>query len=243
MWYNIVNLRKEGVFMNVLVVDDEKEIADLMEIYLKNEHYVVYKYYSSEEALASLEENNIDLAVLDIMMPGIDGFSLCEKIRETYQFPIIFVTAKVEDVDKIQGLMLGADDYITKPFQPLEFVARVKAQLRRYKEYNQKSLKNENKIDFRNLVINHATHEFYLNDQKINLTPTEFSILWCLCSNRGKVVTTEDLFMEVWKEKYYEADNNTVMVHIRHLREKMKDCSRNPKYIKTVWGVGYKIEK
>lgn len=229
--------------MNILVVDDEKEIADLIEIYLKNEEFNVYKHYSSKGILEKLKEINIDLAILDVMMPDIDGFSLCRAIRENYNFPIIFVTAKVEDIDKIGGLTLGADDYITKPFQPLELVARVKAQLRRYTKYNQKEAENKNVIDFRNIEINNNTHEFHLNTELIDLTPIEFSILWVLCENRGNVVKTENLFMEVWKEKYYEKDNNTVMVHIRHLREKMNDNTKNPKYIKTVWGVGYKIEK
>ena len=236
--------------VNILVADDEKEIADLIEIYLKNEDYNIYKYYSSRDILKDLEKLNIDLAILDVMMPEIDGFSLCSKIREKYNFPIIFVTAKVEDIDKISGLTLGADDYITKPFQPLELVARVKAQLRRYAKYggNAESMgkegqHNENVIDFRNIVINSSTHEFYLNDERIDLTPIEFSILWLLCKNRGNVVKTDELFMDVWKEKYYEKDNNTVMVHIRHLREKMNDNTKKQKYIKTVWGVGYKIEK
>ena len=229
--------------MNILVVDDEIAIADLLEIYLKNESYNVYKYYSGKEALEKLDTLNIDLAILDVMMPDMDGFTLCSKIREKYTFPIIFETAKVEDIDKINGLTIGADDYITKPFQPLELVARVKAQLRRYKNYNQNSEISENVVDFRGIVINNDTHEFYFNEKKIELTPTEFSILWSLCRNRGSVVKTEDLFMEVWKEKYLEKDNNTIMVHIRHLREKMKDTSKNPKYIKTVWGVGYKIER
>lgn len=227
--------------MNILIVDDEKEIADLIEIYLNNENYNVYKYYSSKNIMNDLEKMEIDLAILDIMMPDIDGFSLCQRIRKKYNFPIIFVTAKVEDIDKISGLTIGADDYITKPFQPLELVARVKAQLRRYKKYNK--IQNENIIDFRGIIINNDTHECYFNEEKLNLTPIEFSILWILCKNRGNVIKTEDLFMEVWGEKYYEKDNNTIMVHIRHLREKMKDTNKNSKYIKTIWGVGYKIEK
>ncbi len=227
--------------MNILVVDDEMEIADLIEIYLTNENYKVYKYYSSKNVLKILENVDIDLALLDVMMPDIDGFSLCQKIREKYKFPIIFITAKVEKIDKINGLTIGADDYITKPFEPLEMVARVKAQLRRYKNYN--NLKKTNIIDFRNIVINKDTHEFYLNEEKIELTPIEFEILWYLCLKRGSVVKTEELFKQVWKEKYYENDNNTVMVHIRHLREKMKDTLKKPKYIVTVWGVGYKIDE
>ena len=227
---------------NILVVDDEKEIADLIEIYLKNENYQVYKYYNSKNIPKDLENINIDLAILDVMMPDLDGFSICQKIREKYNFPIIFVTAKVEDIDKINGLSIGGDDYITKPFQPLELVARVKAQLRRYKKYNNRE-EDHNIIDFRGIVINNETHECYFNNQKLSLTPIEFLILWVLCENRGKVVKNEELFMQVWKDKYFEKDNNTIMVHIRHLREKMNDHGKNPKYIKTVWGEGYKIEK
>ena len=175
------------------------------------------------------------------MMPDMDGFSLCNTLRRKYKFPIIFVTAKVEDIDKINGLSIGADDYVTKPFQPLELVARVKAQLRRYKNYNEKEEKNE--IDFRGLRINNDTREFYFNEKKIELTKTEFAILWELCLHRGNVVKSDDLFLKVWGEDYYKRDNNTIMVHIRHLREKMHDGGRNPKYIKKVYGVGYKIEK
>ncbi len=228
--------------MNILVVDDEKQIADLIEIYLQSADFCVYKFYESKNILKTLENTKIDLAILDIMMPDMDGFALCQEIRKKYNFPIIFVTAKVEEVDKIKGFNFGADDYITKPFQPLELVARVKAQIRRYTKYNENIYDNDNIIDFRNIVINNLTHEFYFNDQKIELTPIEFSIMWYLCLNRGKVVKMEDLFKYVWQEKYYENDNNTVMVHIRHLREKMHDNGKNPKYIITIWGVGYKIE-
>lgn len=227
---------------NILIVDDEKEIADLVSIYLGNEDFNVYKYYSSNDVLRDLNKMDIDLAILDVMMPEVDGFELCHRIREKYTFPIIFATAKVEDMDKITGLTIGADDYVTKPFQPLELVARVKAQLRRYQKYNNNK-KEENVIDFRGILINNDTHEFYFNERLVELTKTEFSILWLLCENRGNVVKSDELFMNVWKEKYYERDNNTIMVHIRHLREKMNDSGRNPKYIKTIYGVGYKIEK
>lgn len=227
---------------NILIVDDEKEIADLVSIYLGNEDFNVYKYYSSNDVLRDLNKMDIDLAILDVMMPEIDGFELCHRIREKYTFPIIFATAKVEDMDKITGLTIGADDYVTKPFQPLELVARVKAQLRRYQKYNNNK-KEENVIDFRGILINNDTHEFYFNERLVKLTKTEFSILWLLCENRGNVVKSDELFMNVWKEKYYERDNNTIMVHIRHLREKMNVSGRNPKYIKTIYGVGYKIEK
>ena len=229
---------------NILIVDDEKEIADLVEIYLKNENYNVYKYYSSKDLLKNIDKLEIDLAILDVMMPDIDGFKLCNKIREKYNFPIIFVTAKVENIDKITGLSIGADDYITKPFQPLELIARVKAQLRRYKKYNnQDNQLDTNEIDFRGIRINNSTHEFFFNEKLVELTKTEFAILWELCANRGNVLKSDELFSKVWGEKYFERDNNTIMVHIRHLREKMNDGGRNPKYIKTVYGMGYKIEK
>ena len=226
----------------ILVVDDEKEIADLVELYLKNENYTVYKYYSGKEVLDNIDNLSVDLAILDVMMPEIDGFMLCNKIREKYTFPIIFATAKVEEIDKINGLMIGADDYVTKPFQPLELIARVKAQLRRSQKYNNSNQK-ENVIDFRGILINKDTHEFYFNEKKVELTKIEFEILWLLCENRGKVIKTDELFSKVWGSKYFEKDNNTVMVHIRHLREKMNDIEKKPKYIKTVYGVGYKIEK
>lgn len=226
----------------ILVVDDEKEIADLVELYLKNENNTVYKYYSAKEVLDNIDNLDVDLAILDVMMPEIDGFMLCNKIREKYTFPIIFATAKVEEIDKINGLMIGADDYVTKPFQPLELIARVKAQLRRSQKYNNSNQK-ENVIDFRGILINKDTHEFYFNEKKVELTKIEFEILWLLCENRGKVIKTDELFSKVWGNKYFEKDNNTVMVHIRHLREKMNDIGKKPKYIKTVYGVGYKIEK
>lgn len=180
--------------MNILVVDDEKEITDLIQIYLENENFTVYKYYSSQDVLRDIDDLKIDLAILDVMMPDMDGFSLCNTLRRKYKFPIIFVTAKVEDIDKINGLSIGADDYVTKPFQPLELVARVKAQLRRYKNYNEKEEKNE--IDFRGIRINNDTREFYFNEKKIELTKTEFAILWELCLHRGNVVKSDDLFGE-----------------------------------------------
>lgn len=225
----------------ILVVDDEKEIADLVEIYLTNENFEVYKYYSSKDVLKDLDNIDVDLAILDVMMPDVDGFTLCSKIRETYTFPIIFATAKGEEIDKINGLTIGADDYVTKPFQPLELIARVKAHLRRSQKYSGK--KSENIIDFRGILINNDTREFYFNEEKVELTKTEFSILWLLCENRGTVIKNDELFVKVWGTKYFEKDNNTIMVHIRHLREKMKDTGKKQKYIKTVYGVGYKIEK
>ncbi|WP_069999115.1 VanR-ABDEGLN family response regulator transcription factor [Cellulosilyticum sp. I15G10I2] len=232
--------------INILVVDDEQPIADLVEVYLKNDNYNVYKFYTGKEALACLPQVTFDLAILDVMLPDIDGFKICQKIREKYYFPIIMLTAKVEDIDKIMGLTLGADDYITKPFNPLELSARVKTQLRRYKKYNPGEHLDEveiskNVFDFRGLVINKDSHKCTLYGNPITLTPIEFSILWHLCENKGKVVSSEDLFEAVWGEKYLD-NNNTVMAHVARLREKMNEPSRKPKFIKTVWGVGYTIE-
>ncbi len=228
--------------MTILVADDEKEIADLVELYLKNEGYDIRKFHDGLSAWQDIQENPPDLAILDVMMPGLDGFALCQKIREKYNFPVIMLTAKVEGMDKINGLSLGADDYVTKPFNPLELVARVKAQLRRYTHYNQESQQdNRDVIDFSGLIINRKTHECTLDERTLELTPTEFDILWLLCENRGRVISSEQLFEKVWGEKYLNS-NNTVMVHIRHLREKMGEPFRNPRFIKTVWGVGYKIE-
>ncbi|MBG9453211.1 transcriptional regulator [Lysinibacillus sphaericus] len=229
--------------INILVVDDEKEIADLIELYLKNENFNVYKFYDAHEALACIHSIKLDLAILDVMMPEIDGFEICRRIREQFHFPVIMLTAKEEEIDKITGLTLGADDYITKPFRPLEVIARVKAQIRRFTKYNhQESLQNDPTIDFSGLILEQKTRKCMLNERQLSLTPTEFSILWFLCVNRGRVISSEELFQEVWGEKYYSS-NNTVMVHIRHLREKMNDSAENPKFIKTVWGVGYTIEK
>lgn len=228
----------------ILVVDDEKSITDLIEVYLKNENYDVIKFYNGHDALECVENENLDLAILDVMLPDINGFSICRRIREKHNFPVIMLTAKDEEIDKITGLTLGADDYITKPFRPLEMVARVKAQLRRFKKYNTASSeKEENVIVFSGLVLDKDKHECILNEKSLVLTPTEFSILWVLASNRGRVVSSEELFSMVWGEKYFTNSNNTVMVHIRHLREKMHDNAEHPKYIKTVWGIGYKIEE
>lgn len=231
--------------MNVLVVDDEMEIADLVELYLQNENYTVYKFYTGQEALDSIETVKYDLAILDLMLPDVDGFTICKRIREKYNFPIIMLTAKEEEIDKITGLTLGADDYVTKPFRPLELIARVKAQLRRVTKYNtsQEELEEDtNIIAFSGLVLNRETHECTLNEEEISLTPTEFKLLWILCANRGTVMSADRLFEEIWGDKYFSNSNNTIMVHIRHIREKMHETSDNPKYIRTVWGVGYKVE-
>ena len=224
----------------ILVVDDEQEIADLVELYLGNEGYAVRKFYSAQEALASGLENPPELAVLDVMMPELDGFTLCRRLREKYTFPIIMLTAREEEIDKITGLAIGADDYVTKPFRTLELVARVKAQLRRSQRYNGGQKEAGAIAAYRGLTLNRETHVCTLDEKPVELTPIEFSILWTLCKNRGRVISSEELFKEVWGEKYFTG-NNTVMVHIRHLREKMQDSAENPRYIKTVWGVGYKI--
>ena len=228
---------------NILVVDDEKEIADLVELYLQNEGYIVHKFYTGSKALDCIHSRKLDLAILDILLPDTDGFSLCQKIRDQYTFPVIMLTAKTEEIDRIRGLAIGADDYISKPFSPLELVARVKAQLRRATRYNEGTNSIGDIIDFSGLVMNKRSHECFLNERPLLLTPTEFAILWILAKNRGEVISPERLFHEVWGEKYFTNSNNTVMVHIRHLREKMNDTSEKPKFIKTVWGVGYKIEK
>ena len=229
--------------VEILVVDDEAAIADLVEVCLKNEGYTVYKCGSGEAALTCVARQHLDLAILDVMLPDLDGFTLCQKIREEHLFPILMLTARVEDMDKIMGLTLGADDYVTKPFNPLELVARVKTQLRRYTKYNQseKTEETASEYDFAGLVINSETHKCTLYGKPLALTPIEFAILWHLCENRGRVVSSEELFEAVWGEKYLD-NNNTVMAHVARLRDKMHEPSRRPKFVKTVWGVGYTIE-
>lgn len=231
--------------LRILVVDDEKEITDLLEIYLTNENYDVIKLYDGTEVLETLERNDISLAILDIMMPKIDGLSICRLIREKYNIPIIMLSAKSMDMDKVIGLANGADDYIVKPFNPIELIARVKAQLRRFFLLNpnmgQREEEKNDLIELKGLTIDKNSHSVILYDKEIILTPKEFEILSLLALMPKKVFTSEEIFKAVWKEKYYEVSNNTVMVHIRHLRKKLGDNSRNPKFIKTVWGVGYKI--
>ena len=227
----------------ILVLDDEKEIAEIIALYLKNEGYEVVVAGTGREALALIAKSQPDLALLDVMLPDVDGFRVLQKIREKYTFPVIMLTAKTEYTDKITGLTLGADDYIAKPFNPLELVARVKAQLRRYTKYNDNGKQQDNIIDFGGLWMNRDTHECTYNERDLVLTPIEFDILWLLCENRGRVISSEQLFEQIWKEKYFKNSNNTVMVHIRHLREKMGNGRRKSDFIKTVWGVGYKVEK
>ena len=226
----------------ILIVDDEKEIADLVALYMENDGFTVFKYYTAQEALQCIEEETLDMAILDVMLPEIDGFKILQKIREKYTYPVIMLTAKIEEIDKITGLTLGADDYITKPFQPLELVARVKAQLRRYTRYNNGTAPETHILTHSGLVLNTKTHECTLNEKPLSLTPTEFSILSILCQQKGNVVSAEELFHQIWGEEYFRKGNNTITVHIRHLREKMGDSFEEPRYIKTVWGCGYKIE-
>ena len=230
---------------NILVVDDEKELADLLELYLTSDGCTVYKCCTGAEALDCIEGTDLDLAILDVMLPDMDGFQICKKIREKSYFPIIMLTAKASDGDKIMGLTIGADDYITKPFNPLEVVARVKTQLRRYMHYNNPSAKPEeptHEYDIRGLVINKDNHKCFLFGRELQLTPIEFSVLWYLCERQGIVVSSEELFEAVWGEKFLQ-NNNTVMAHIGRLREKLDEPARSPRFIKTVWGVGYTIEK
>ena len=229
--------------MKILVADDEKEIADLLEIYLTNEGYEVLKFYRAEGVLDAVAEENISLAILDVMLPDGDGLGLLREIRREHYFPVILLTAKIQDTDKITGLTLGADDYVTKPFNPLELMARVKTQLRRYTRYNTGGAAEEasTELTVRGLTIDPGAYKARLNGSELTLTPIEFSILRYLCERRGKVVTTEELYEKVWGEDFLDA-NNTVMAHIARLRAKMHEPPRRPRYIKTVWGVGYTIE-
>ncbi|MBR1692272.1 MAG: VanR-ABDEGLN family response regulator transcription factor [Lachnospiraceae bacterium] len=226
----------------ILIVDDEKEITDLLEVYLKNEGYEVCKFYRGLDAWQFVEREKIDLAILDVMLPDLDGFTLCRKIRENFYFPVIMLTAKIEETDKINGIMLGADDYMTKPFLPLELLARVKGQLRRAEQYNQALNKAAAETyEIRGLEVNAKTHCCRLYGERLELTPTEFSILLYLCRHLNQVVTSEEIFEEVWKEKFLDS-NNTVFTHVSRIRDKMHENARKPKFIKTVWGVGYKME-
>ena len=226
----------------ILVVDDEKEIADLIEIYLVSDGYKVYKAYNAMDGLDILAKEDIKLVLLDIMMPGMDGLSMCKKIRENNNIPIIMLSAKSTDLDKILGLGTGADDYVTKPFNPLELTARVKSQLRRFTQLNPGSEKarTEQEIQIRGLSINRENHKVLIDGEEIKLTPIEFDILYLLASNPGRVFSTDEIFERVWNEKVYEA-NNTVMVHILNLRKKLEEDPANPKLIRTVWGKGYRF--
>ncbi|MFJ8260989.1 response regulator transcription factor [Rummeliibacillus sp. NPDC094406] len=226
----------------ILIVDDEKEIRNLIAIYLKNEGYGVLEARDGEEGLSFLKKHKVHLIILDIMMPNLDGIEMCKKVREIAEMPIIMLSAKSQDMDKIVGLTLGADDYVTKPFNPLELIARIKSQLRRYIKMNRLDMMNENEIEIGDMRINTASHEVIVKNEKVKLTPREFSILELLARNQGMVMSAEQIYEKVWKEEAIQYEN-TVMVHIRKIRERIETNPRNPQYIKTVWGVGYKIEK
>ena len=228
----------------ILVVDDEQAIADLIEIHLLAEGYRVRKADNGADALRIVAEEDPDLIVLDIMMPGMDGLEVCRAIRRERNVPILMLSAKSEDVDKILGLKTGADDYLTKPFNPLELVARVKAQLRRYLSLNPASAaaREPGVLAVGGLRIDPLGRSVFKDGREIALTPTEFDILLLLASHPGRVFSSEEIFERVWKEHYFQS-NNTVMVHIRRLREKVEDDPSHPTLIRTVWGVGYKIEK
>ena len=228
---------------NVLVVDDDKEIVDSIELYLRNEGINILKAYDGMQALDILVNNDIHLILMDIMMPKLDGINATIKIREEKSIPIILVSAKSEDSDKIIGLNIGADDYITKPFNPLELIARVKSQLRRYLKWsNNKDINDNEALKSGELTLNVNTKEVFVEGESVKLTPIEFKILNLLIANKGQVFSIEQIYERVWKEDCFNADN-TVSVHIRRIREKIEINPREPRYLKVVWGVGYKVEK
>lgn len=239
----VLILGDDNIF-NILIIDDEVEIVELMEVYLINEGYQVFKAYNGDDGISIVNREKIHLVILDIMMPGADGFQVCMKIRKDYNIPIIMLSAKSQDMDKIQGLSVGADDYMIKPFNPMELIARVKSQIRRYVFLNEKSDKtnNSDNVEFKYITINKKNHKVSKLGREVKLTPIEYEILLLLANNLGRVFSAEEIFKEVWKEKYFEG-NNTVMVHMWRLREKIEENPKNPKIIETVWGVGYKIEE
>ncbi len=233
---------------NILVVEDEKEIADAIEIYLLNQGYNVFKGYNGLEGLKVIENQEIHLAIVDIMMPKMDGITLTMKLRENHNFPVIMLSAKSEEVDKIMGLNIGADDYVTKPFKPLELLARVNSQLRRYTKYlnmignkEQDVETNDSVFTIGGLELNEDTKEVSIDGKYIKTTPIEFKILSLLMRNAGRVFSADEIYERVWNENAVNTD--TVMVHVRNIREKIEIDPKNPKYLKVVWGVGYKIEK
>lgn len=230
--------------MNILVLDDEREIADLVEVYLKNENYNVFKFYDAKEAINCIESQKLDFAILDVMIKDVDGFKICKIIRDKgLNFPVIMLTAKIEDKDKIQGLTLGADDYITKPFNPLELIARVKSQLRRYTQLGNLATEEKEAVYVcGGLVVNDDLKTVTVDGEPVKLTPIEYNILVLLIKNQGKVFSIEQIYENIWNEEAIGADN-TVAVHIRHIREKIEINPREPRYLKVVWGIGYKIEK
>ena len=227
----------------ILVCDDDKEIVDAIDIYLTGEGFHILKAYDGYDALKILETEHADLMIIDVMMPGLDGIRTTLKVRETSSIPIIILSAKSEDSDKILGLNIGADDYLSKPFNPLELVARVKSQLRRYTQLGNLSQgSNENVYKCGGLTINDDTKEVFVDDEPIKLTPIEYNILLLFTKNAGKVFSIDEIYKQIWNEEAIGADN-TVAVHIRHIREKIEINPREPRYLKVVWGVGYKIEK
>ena len=226
---------------NILVVDDDKEIAELVGIHLREEGYEVYKAYSGKEALEIFKQERIDLVILDVMMPVMDGNQVCSKIRDTSAVPIIMLSAKDAEMDMVSSLYQGADDYVTKPFRPMELMARVKSQLRRFQSLGGGEQENAGVIDLPNLWMDKRTRTVKVYDREVKLTPIEFDLLYLLASHPGQVFATDDIFEKVWKEKSFKM-SNTVMVHIRRLRGKVEIDPRNAQIIKTVWGVGYKID-
>ncbi|HBK85688.1 MAG TPA: DNA-binding response regulator [Firmicutes bacterium] len=227
--------------MNILVCDDEREIVDAIEIYLRNEGYEVLKAYTGEEALRVIEQAEIHLVIMDIMMPVLDGLRATVKIRENRNIPVIMLSAKSEDTDKILGLNLGADDYLTKPFNPLELVARVKSQLRRYTLLGS-HVPETDVFTSGGLVVDDAKKEVTVDGEPVKLTPMEYGILKLLCENAGRVFSIDQIYEQVWHEPAYNPAN-TVAVHIRRIREKIEYNPKEPKYLKVVWGIGYKLEK
>ncbi|MCE3203584.1 response regulator transcription factor [Paenibacillus sonchi] len=228
----------------ILLVDDEKEIVNLLDIYFRNEGYRLLKAYDGMEALDYLREETVDLIIMDVMMPRMDGIAACMEIREEQNMPIIMLSAKNSDMDKILGLSIGADDYVGKPFNPLELVARAKSQLRRYHRFNKEApvKHNENELVFEDLVIDIAKHEVSVDNRKVKLTPREFSILELLARHQGQVLSMEQIYTNVWSDPFLDG-GNTVMVHIRNIREKIELDPKRPRYIQTVWGIGYKLDR
>ena len=228
---------------NILICDDDKEIVDAIEIYLKNEGYKVYKAYDGEEAIRILNAEDIQLLIMDVMMPKLDGIHATLKIREYSSIPIIMLSAKTEDTDKILGLNVGADDYVSKPFNPLELIARVKSNLRRYTKLGNMSAPEESNVyRIGGLCMDDDTTEVTVDGEPVRLTPIEYSILLLLVKNPGRVYSIDQIYENIWNEAAIGADN-TVAVHIRHIREKIEINPKEPKYLKVVWGVGYKVEK
>ena len=228
---------------NILICDDDVDIVSALKIYLSNEDYKIYTAFTGKQALDCVKEHDIDLVLMDVMMPEMDGIAATAKLREEYNIPVILLTAKSESSDKVLGLNVGADDYVTKPFDPIEVQARVRSQLRRYTRLGgqQKREQPKDTITIGGVELNDAEKSVTVDGEPVQLTPIEFSILWYLCENQGRVVSSEELFEAVWGEKFLD-NNNTVMAHIGRLREKLGEPPRKPRFIKTVWGVGYQVE-